>query len=108
MCVLTNCTNTELIFQWQLENPATPQASHTEIVVATPLVTVDEDMDAETGVIAGSGIWNASDGDFEPLFIRDVVLEAKAYQSSPFPCDTNTIKVYGRTFSEVISISDFV
>ena len=76
-----------------LKNPPTPQASITEIVVATPLVTFDQIMDSETGVIQNSGIFDPVNGDFEPMYVRNIVLEAQIYQTSPFPCDTNTISV---------------
>ena len=76
-----------------LTNPPKPQASTAEIIVATPLITVSSNMDAETGVLPSSGIWNADQGEFQPLYIRNVLLDAKAYQSSPFPCDSNIITV---------------
>ena len=76
-----------------LSNPATPQASDVEIIVATPLVTVSANMDAEQGKNVPHNIWNAVDGDFQPLYVRDVELVASAKQSSPFPCDTNIITV---------------
>ena len=76
-----------------LSNPATPQASDVEIIVATPLVTVSANMDAEQGTNVPDNIWNAVDGDFQPLYVRDVELVASAKQSSPFPCDTNIITV---------------
>ena len=50
-------------------------------------------MDAERGVPVSHSIYNASAGEFEPLYIRNVVLDSGGYQSSPFPCDSNRITV---------------
>jgi hypothetical protein len=78
-----------------LDNPPSPQQSHTEVVVATPPgITMNQAMDAEDGVISNSNIYVAQNGDFQPMYIRDVSLTAASYQSSPFPCDINVIQVY--------------
>jgi len=67
---------------------------YTQIVVASPLITVNQTLDGEDGIPSGSGIWNPQNGDFQPLFIREVILNASGYQSSPFPCDANRITIH--------------
>ena len=75
----------------------------TQIVVASPLITVNQVLEGENGIPLGSGIWNPQIGDFQPLFIREVILNAGGYQSSPFPCDSNEITVMLQPNVDLIS-----